>query len=413
MYQQRSKIILFILGVLLVIGVIGGFTWANYRYAKENPGGHEFLTNWIAFRQIMNHGENPYSDSMALEIQKQVEAMAPSHIPISYRFTTPLYAIVFYFPFALIPDFIFARAMWMTLLEILLIAVALISLRVVNARMSLFETTALVLFLIFWFHGVSALLSGNHSVLVTFFMITAVWAIQNREEELAGVLLAFSTIKPQMVFFVLLFILIWSLRNGKQKTGVWMAATLFFLIVATLLLRSDWVFQNFRSAINAVRDNFVYNPAIALSKLIPGIGMRMGWILSATAVVFMVIEWFRFRSEHPRAFLWVICFTLATTFLSGIPNGYGNELILFLIVPLILLLVIERWGNAGKWIGWFLIIVLFFSGWLIYLFTRASWMQDAFLFLPVPVLGLFLLYWVREWAMETFKPWFDLLMDRD
>jgi hypothetical protein len=60
----------------------------------------------------------------------------------------------------------------------------------------------------------------------------------------------------------------------------------------------------------------------------------------------------------------------------------------------------DRWNKAGKWINGILFTVLFVGLWGVFIATVKGTDEQAIVYLPVPFLVLFLLWWIRWWAVR-------------
>jgi hypothetical protein len=159
----------------------------------------------VGTKSLIEDGISPYSDETALQIQEMVygrPAVAGEH---ELRVAYPLYSIIIFLPFAFVDDFNIARAAWMTLLEISLVLMSLLCLRIMRWRPGLVVLAVFFLFSITWYHAVRPLINGNAVILVALMLTGGDPAIRARHEELAGVLLAFSTIKPQVVILITVY----------------------------------------------------------------------------------------------------------------------------------------------------------------------------------------------------------------
>jgi hypothetical protein len=110
---RRNPAVLAGIYALIVVGVLAALTWGNYRFTQQNPGGNDFLVHWMGTRTFLREGISPYSDEVALRIQTFAYGHPASGEEHELRVAYPLYSIVVFLPFALIPDFALARALWM------------------------------------------------------------------------------------------------------------------------------------------------------------------------------------------------------------------------------------------------------------------------------------------------------------
>ena len=165
-------------------------------------------------------------------------------------------------------------------------------------------------------------------ILVTFLFCAGFLAIKNRVDELAGVLFAFSTIKPQLALLICAFVLIWSIRQKRWRIVTWLLSTTALLVAGAFLLMPDWLLQNLREVVRYP----TYNPpgtfGTALAALLPGIGRQVGWLMSGLLTLVLLIEWFLSKQGGYRNFLWTACITLTASQWIGIqtdPRQFLNS----------------------------------------------------------------------------------------
>ncbi len=207
--------------ILLVILVLLGLTWANYRFAMQYPGGDRFLVYWTGTRSFMTEGLSPYSSGVTNRIQANAARWNISTGELNQQFLSPLFAIAAYLPFSLIPDYPTARAVWMTALEVFLFLLAWTGLRLTRWKTNIVILFLYFVFCVFWFHGVYPLLVGSDAILVALLLSLAFLAIRSNLDELAGILLAFSVIEPMLVAVCVLFVLIWAIVRRRFRLVVW------------------------------------------------------------------------------------------------------------------------------------------------------------------------------------------------
>jgi len=162
--KNKNKWIFIFAALLIVLALM---TLANYKFAKNNPGGTDFLVHWVGTRNFFTTGTSPYSDDTALKIQTIVYGRAAQAGEHELRVAYPLYSIFFFAPFALISNFTLARAFWLTLLEVCLIVIAILSLRLTFWKPKPWLFGVLLLFTIVSYNGARPLINGNAVILVT------------------------------------------------------------------------------------------------------------------------------------------------------------------------------------------------------------------------------------------------------
>jgi hypothetical protein len=407
---RRNSNFLFSIAVIFGLCLVAVLTWSNYQFAQQNPGGNDFLVHWMGTRNFLLNGTSPYSDQTATAIQTMAygrPAQAGEH---ELRVAYPLYSIVLFTPFALIPDFTLARAIWMTVLELGLVLVSYFSIRIVDWKPNILILAMFMVFSIFWYHGLRPLINGNAVILISLFFVGAFYAIKNGNDELAGVLLAFSTIKPQLAVIVVVFVLIWSLRQRRSKIVIWLLTTLLLLVLSAVLLIPDWILQNLREIMRYPGYNPPGTLATALLALLPGLGKRLPLIIAGILGIIMLGEWFLVRPNADyKTFLWTACLSLVISQWIGIQTDPGNFVILMPALVLSLSLLESRW-RWGKAFTYIILLFLFVGLWVLFIQTAIpgyQLQQSPIMFLPLPAVLIALLYWVRWWVFRPPSVWFD------
>jgi len=402
-------ILLMVVAALLLLSVL---TWGNLRFARENPGGNDFLVHWVGTRALITEGLNPYSDEVATRIQTIAYGRPARPGEHELRVAYPLYSIVVFAPFAFIGDFTLARAAWMTALEAGLILMTVLGLRLFRWRVGLIMIAILLLFAIFGYHGLRPLINGNVVILVSLWLVAGFLALRNGADELAGVLFAFSTIKPQVVVLALALVVFWAIVNRRWRVITWMFATVFLLSASSALLIPDWILHNLREVIRYPAYNPPGTPQAAFQVWWPAWGERVGWALTATAALILMVEWWSNRHTDSRGLLWTASLTLVLGQWIGIQTDPGNFVALFPAILLVFSLLDERWRPGGRIFVIVALLVLFVGLWAIFLNTLEAGsqpIQSPIMFFPLPAFLLITLYWVRWWALQPPALWIDMV----
>lgn len=407
---------LLIVLVLVFLGLVGVLTWGNYRYATQNPGGNDFLVHWMGTRNYLTEGVSPYSDATAIKIQTMAYGRPAQPGEHELRVAYPFYSMVLFAPFAMIEDFTMARAIWMTVLEIGLILMAYFSMQLTQYKPGLGMTLVVILFSILWYHGLRALINGNAVILVAVLLYGGLLTLQRGRDELAGFLMALTTIKPQVVLVVLLFIFIWGLTKKRYKMIGWLAGTVIVLFAGATLIRPTWIVQNLAEIIRYPSYNPPGTPGAALAVVLPAMGARIGWVLTALLCILLYFEWRASRKYDFRGFIWVVSFSLLVSQWIGIQTDPGNFIILLLPLILVLSTWEERWGRTGRWVNIANLVLLLVGLWVIFVVTLEPGVQpqqSPLMFLPLPLVLWIGLYWIRYWTVHPTSTWVDQLRQQE
>ena len=411
MNSRRKILVRWILAIVVGLLLFGVLTWSNYKYASSNPGGNDFLVHWVGTRTLITEGISPYSEETAIRIQTLAYGRPAQEGEHELRVAYPLYSVLMFLPFALFKDYVLARALWMTVLEIALVLLSLVSIRLIDWKPKLLTLAFFLIFTIFWYHALRPLINGNAVILIALFVAGAMLAIRSGGDELAGVLLAFSTIKPQVVLVVVLFFLYWGLRQRRWKFIAWFLGTMVLLSASAALLIPDWIWQNFVEVVAYPGYNPPGTPGSALATWMPGIGERIGWAITGVVIVLLLVEWvLSTRSQEYRHLLWAFCFTLVAAQWVGIQTDPGNYIVTFPALVLIFAMLEERWRSAGQWSVLGSMLLLFVGLWMLFLQTLTLTdqpIQNPIMFFPLPAFEIVMLYWVRWWAIRPRNAWYD------
>ncbi len=398
--------------LVLGLGLFGLLVWGNYRYTTQNPGGNDFLVHWMGAKSFFEEGISPYSDEVAIRIQTMVygrPAQAGEH---ELRVAYPLYSIFLFLPFALIPDYNFARAVWMAVLESGLIIMAFLSLRLVRWRPKPVVLALFLLFSVFWYHALRPVILGNVVILIGLAIVGILLAIRAGHDELAGILMGLITIKPQVVLLLIVFICLWAASNRRWKIVIWFLISLGFLTGVGIILIPDWIIQNLREVIRYPSYNPPGTLPAALDAILPQGGDRLGRVISGAVALMLLIEWFLNRKSEFRGFVWTVCLTLTGSFWIGLQTDPGNFIVAYPALVLTFAIWVERWQNRGVVVSIVAMFLLFIGIWEIFLSTVEmdyQPIQSPVMFLPLPLILLICLYWNRWWAVRPPRVWFDLL----
>jgi hypothetical protein len=269
--------------------------------------------------------------------------------------------------------------------------------------MSVWLLPFFLIFSIFWYHSLRPLINGNAVILVALALVAAFAALRNGRDELAGVLLAFSTIKPHLAVLPIIFILIWTISYRRWRTLGWILISLVLLSISAALFVPDWPLQNLREILAYSSYNPPGTPGAAFETWLPATGRQLGWALSAVMGLILLVEWVLVRRKEFLWFLWTGSLTLVISQWIGIQTDPGNFILLFFPLVLIFSMWVERWGRAGSVLTSITMFLLFIAPWGIFLQTVTYGdqpLQHPIMFFPLPLFLLITLYWVRWWAIK-------------
>jgi len=399
---------LFLAGFALV-ALLVLLAFANTSLARILPDGGEFYLLRVGGRAFLFDRIEPYSATVPAAVQEQVYGRTARSGEEVYILDLPFHLMPAFFPLALFPDAIMARAFWMALGELALLVFLLLSFRLLERQPPRYFVALAFLLCFSSYYSWQAFLEGNPAILLGLAYVGILLALRAQWDELAGALSALTAFQWEMGGPFLLFILLsvfWA-KRWRVLGGAGMS--LFILLIVSFLLYPGWLLPFLRAAWNNLRADFGFSTREIFGQLWPGFGNTLGWALTGILVIALGYEWGRSRGANFQRFTWTAALTLASAPLLGFRSELDNLVPLLFPAMLFLVTVRERWKRAGDGLAITLLVVMTGLPWLLYLGylppLRLSAQEVLYLFLPLfTLLGL---YWMRWWMIRPPRTWLD------
>lgn len=358
--QLRFKPASWLLLSLLAVAI----TWA---YADRVQGPWRYYQNieigslkadlgdmyspWFGTRELLERGRNPYGPEVSHEIQtayygrpltqedQQPDPSAP--VVDEQRFAYPVYVVFLIAP-AIHASFPAVHAWSRVLLTALTVAGIFLWLQVLHWKPPRLLAAAVVLFLLSSPQIVHGLRLCQLGLLVAFLLALAVWCAGKNYLATAGVCLAFSTIKPQMVVLALLWFMFWTIADWPRR---WRLAAGFALALAVLAAAGEWILpgwlHDFWNGLMAYR-RYAHRESL----LEVAFGPLLGMICAAAVILGLMVLMWRFRAaaadSGPFLRMLALTLTLSTVALPLLPAF--NQVVL--ILPA--LLTVRDWRDLNR-----------------------------------------------------------------
>ncbi|HUW96907.1 MAG TPA: glycosyltransferase 87 family protein [Anaerolineae bacterium] len=377
--------------LLLAYGVYAAFT-------SQIPSGNDFYPRWRGTKALVVEGRDPYSDEVTLDIQQGMYGRPAREDEDQVGFAYPLYVSLLLLPFALLP-YPFAQALWVSALILTILAALLVILRTLEWHPSPLGLVGLALWSVLFYPSARSIILGQISIVVLALVALALWTLEQRYEALAGCLLAASTIKPQMVFLIVPFLLLVSLRRGARKTIVAFLCTMVVLVLLCLIVLPTWI-PSFLAGLGSYQSyTSIYREGnsplgVIFAYLLPsGLAVPVAGLVSMALVACLAYTWIVSIRQQTNTYR-TLFLTIVTTLLIPAQTGTTNQVLLLL--PIIYLLA----RYPGNWaIRVALPSLLLVGPWLLFLLAfPAGNGEHAILSVPLPILTLAILPWTAHRA---------------
>ena len=264
--------------------------------------GNDFYQVWLSARELLLQKRDPYSQEMTLEIQtglygRPLDPKRPSD-PVDRRvFPYPIYADLLFWPMAEIP-FPVVRVAILFLLIFLTASSIVLWIKALNWVVDWKWFAVLLLLTLTCYPTLEGLFAEQLGLLVAFFLAASLFLIQRQRFFFAGILMALSTIKPQVAALAILYLLLWSIHRSKARRGfvVGFFLTLGFLLTASLLVMPHWI-QSWIHTVLAYRH--YTRPPLVTEVLTSPLGPTLSGpaTLLLTAASILIAAWLAWRNR--------------------------------------------------------------------------------------------------------------------
>lgn len=278
--------------------------WEHYNHVETGRLKAEMddlYPRWVGTRAVLLDSKNPYGPEVSHEIQMafygrpivQSYDQPPDQIIDEQRFAYPIYVVFLLAPTMHLP-FAIVQAWAVPLLIAFMALTVIFWVRAMKWEVSWALLAALVLFALATPQLVQGLRLRQLGMLVGCLLAFATWCVVQNYLTAAGVLLAVSTIKPQMVALPVAWFLIWAAGDLRQRWRFLAAfgGTLALLVGAGELLQPGWI-RDFVAGMAAYRKYALFP---ALSQLC--LGTSLGIVASGVIIFGLLV--FAWKNRQPR-----------------------------------------------------------------------------------------------------------------
>jgi len=310
--------------------------------AHGRPRGNlsDLYPRWLGARELLLHGRDPYSAEVTREAQagffgRPLDPDRPGGRNYQQGFYYPVYVAFFLVPTVHL-SFETVRTVFSWVLLGLTVASIPLWLRVLRWSAPLWVQVSLVIFTIGSLPVMQGLKLQQMTLLVAALVAMALALLVSDRPFAAGVALALATIKPQLVWLLLLWLMIWTLAEWRRRYR-WAAS--FLLTMAILCAASEWYLPHWILRFwQAIREYRSYTGEMSVMDEL--IGAPWSRALEFLAFALMIVACWRDRRQaaNTNAFALTLSLVLATTVLIVPTYGPYNQV---LLVPAVLIMLKE------------------------------------------------------------------------
>ncbi len=256
---------------------------------KEQMG--DLYPRWVGARELLLNGRNPYSAEVSHEIQMAYYGHivtadeASRRVVDEQRFVYPVYVVFLMAP-TIYTDFAKVQFWAPFVLGTFAGLSVVFSAGLLDWQIPWTTAVALIVLVVSSPQIVQGMRHQQLALLVGCLLMAGAWLVHKGHLGSAGVVLAFSTIKPQMALLPLVWFVFWWAGEwrARWRLGLGFGGTLSLLVGAGELLVPGWL-GDFVGAMAAYRRYF---PTTSLPRLLLGdtLGIAVSFVIVAWLLIF-------------------------------------------------------------------------------------------------------------------------------
>lgn len=341
----------------------------------------DLYPRWLGSRELLLHGRDPYGEDITREIQigyygRVLDPSRPNDPQDQQAFAYPIYVVLMLAPTVQLPFVTVHRAVFWLFAFLTALTVPL-WLKTVGWNISFTSRILWILLTLSCFPSIQGLKLQQLTVLVAALMAAALTAIVQQRLVLAGTLLALATIKPQLIFLLILWLCLWVVGNWRERQRVLWS---FAITMAVLVGAGEWLLPGWIHEFRAAMASYYRYTGGGNSVLDVVLSRWVGRVTAAALVAMLLCFTWRVRraAETTPEFQWSLSFALATTLLV-IPTFAPYNQLLLLPGFMIFLRAIDHLWQRGRVSRFFVTITALAVSWP---FLAGAALAIALLFWP-------------------------------
>jgi len=271
--------------------------------AHDRPRGNlsDLYPRWLGARELLLHQRNPYSDEVALEIQKGyygrvLDPTRPSDPKDRQGFAYPVYVVFLLAPFVGL-SFHSVQLFFYWLLIALTAATVPLWLRALGWRPPPLGIAIAIALTVGSVPAVQGIKLQQLSLLVAALLAGSAACVASEFLFCGGAILALATIKPQLAWPLVLWLLGWAVSDWKARRRLVFG---FATIMGALLIAAEWVLPGWiKMFLEAIRQyhRYTQNESVLDQLVNWALGSYGGQILAAVACLASAWLMWKLRRE--------------------------------------------------------------------------------------------------------------------
>ncbi|MDT8307842.1 MAG: glycosyltransferase family 87 protein [Anaerolineae bacterium] len=392
---------------LALILFVAGVVFLHEAFTSRVPGANDFYSRWKGAQLFWQEGVDPYSGEATAEIQRGMYGRLARPDEDQVAFAYPFYTAILLWPLAVIQlPYSWIQAIWLTLLFGSLIGAVFLILRLLRWEMPVWLLALTTLWAILLYNSIRTVILGQFAAIVFLGIVATVFGLQRRREGMAGICLALTTIKPQMIFLLIPALMIWATGQRRWRFLTAFFGTMALLFGTSFILLPSWFEEFIGQVVHYTDYTETGSPIwIVTGYYLPQLGRPVEIGLSIALLAYLFTQW----RLLPRAdaesgkFFDVVILTLIITALVALRTATTNQIVLLLPILASLRQIGQRLRFGIVFIVAFYAVTL--SGiWFAFIRTIDGDAESPLIYFLLPGLAIVLFIWkLRVQAATTIS----------
>ena len=372
---------------VLMVAVILLDAYATYIvFTSKFPGANDFYSRWAGGRAFLVDGLNPYSSEVTHRIQLGMYGHLAEEGADQVAFAYPLYTIYLFLPLSLISSYPQAQAVWQVILEFALLVGVFFTFRTYRWQPKPWLLAATCFWSILFYPGARSIILGQFAIVVFAFIALALWAVKEGKDILAGLCLALSTVKPQMVFLLIPLLLLWAICHRRWRVVGSFAISMTVLVLSSLLLVPTWIADFFSWMSKYPGYTIIGSPIWTLTHyFFPQLGTPVEIVISLLVLGYLLYTWQGVVGGSWLEFDWVVAMTLIVTNLIALRTATTNYVVLLMPTFIVFKTLDQRFQRRGAMLIALIELLLLVGFWLLFAVTVVGNYEHPIMYLPLPI----------------------------
>jgi hypothetical protein len=288
--------------------------------AQHLAGGYRFGNDlypiWVAGGELF-HKRNPYAPELTARVETGLygrpldRRVPPDSTSNSRAFSYPIYTIFLLAPLIPLP-FPTVQVVLAIVLPCLAGLTVLLWLRILGTGLSPSGVVVALCLSLASYPVLEGVYAGQPGLISAAIIAGTVAALAGERLVLAGILLPWASIKPQLILLLVLWLVVWSMSDwtGRKRFFISFATTSLLLLAISTWITPDWIpgwmypLRLYRQLSPQPLSQFVLGryPGIVVSVILLALSLRLCWLA-------------RHEAAHSERFTLATSFLLATTVL--------------------------------------------------------------------------------------------------